>query len=239
MPNTSFVHKSRELTSHHQPSTQMTSTVFLDTSTYQIHRTSSTYIFTYTYIPRRTRTRKVRRGVYRFKGRIERQQARRNRTIASCMSFPSCPSDLHEVSLLRDAKANATSAGAFPPTRAGCRLQKAPRRLAGGTRARSRAADRTRLLCCPARRHAQCAPDQAFTVFITRICRRSPSCRISFRRVLLVSPPWNFSSRRARSDSVHAFTFISSVQLASGSIDRVRLEQGRPTGWVVGLETVG
>lgn len=43
----------------------------------------------------------------------------------------------------------------------GCRFAKGTALVPLDERARSRAADRTRLLCCPNRRHAQCAPDQA------------------------------------------------------------------------------
>lgn len=43
----------------------------------------------------------------------------------------------------------------------GCRFAKGIALVPLDERARSRAADRTRLLCCPNRRHAQCAPDQA------------------------------------------------------------------------------
>lgn len=42
----------------------------------------------------------------------------------------------------------------------GCRFAKGTALVPLDERARSRAADRTRLLCCPNRRHAQCAPDQ-------------------------------------------------------------------------------
>lgn len=74
------------------------------------------------------------------------------------LSISVSPSDLHEVSLLRDtASKRASSVSTYAS--GGCRFAKGTALVPLDER--SRAADRTRLLCCPNRRHAQCAPDQA------------------------------------------------------------------------------